>query len=351
MMFTAKLQQYRRPLLVGGPLVFFIIVILIYFLTGRYISTDDAYVQAAKAAISTNVSGQVSTIYIHENQHVKKGEHLFSLDDRPYKIAVEAAQAQLLNAQLQVQALKASYHQQFANVQEAEHTYLYQQEEFNRQQKLATSGIASQMQLNEATNRLQTAQHQFNAEKQQLASILASLNNHADIALEEHPIVQQAQAQLDHAKLNLSYTVITAPFDGIATKVEYLQAGDYIETGATVFALISEQDIWIEANFKETDITYMRPGQSVVINIDAYSNQQFTGVVTSLSPGTGSIFSLLPPENATGNWVKIVQRVPIRVSINNPDPNMMLSSGLSAVVTVDTQHRRISRIFSTEKNK
>lgn len=339
------MQNHRRKLLVLVPLAFFVMIMLFYLLGGRYVSTDDAYVQAAKASISSNVSGQVLKIYVRDNQEVKKNTPLFSLDDRPYKIAVATAKAQFISARLQVQALKATYKQRLADMKEAQHTLIYQQQEFNRQKKLAASGISSQMQLNKATNVLQNASQQFDGAQQQLANVLARLNNDADITIDEHPIVQQAQAQLDRANLDLSYTVITAPFDGIVTKVEQLQRGDYIKTGAPVFALISNKDIWVEANFKETDITHMRPGQYTSIDIDTYPNKEFDGIVISTSPGTGSTFSLLPPENATGNWVKIVQRVPARISINNIEPSFMLGSGLSANVTVDTGHSRIFRMF------
>jgi len=342
------MQQHRKLLLVGVPLFFLTIAILFYLFSGRYVSTDDAYVQAAKAAISVNVPGQVTHISVKDNQTVKKGTLLFTLDDRPYQIAVEKAKAQLTSARLQVQSLKATYKQQLANLDEAEHTLNYQQREYQRQKKLAAASISSQMQLDEATNRFQIAQQQFNAAKQQLDSVLANLNNNADIAVEQHPLVQQAQAGLNQAELDLSYTEITAPFSGVVTKVELLQRGDYINVGESVFALISDKDIWVEANYKETDITYMRPGQSVAIDVDAYPNENFTGVVVSLSPGTGSTFSLLPPENATGNWVKIVQRIPVRISIDSSTSEVILSSGLSANVTVDTEHGPFS---SSRTNK
>jgi membrane fusion protein (multidrug efflux system) len=338
----AFMQRHRRLLLIGVPLFFLLVIVIYYLLGGRYVSTDDAYVQAAKAAISSNVPGQVSTIYVHDNQVVQKGDKLFSLDAQPFQIAVENAHAKLVSARLQVQSLKATYHQQLANVQAAQDTLIYQQQEFQRQKKLATSGISSQMQLNHATNSFNNAKQQLAAAQQQLANILASLSNNANIAVDEHPLVEQAQAQLNKATLNLSYTTIIAPMDGIVTKVEQLQKGDYINTGAPVFSLISNKDIWIEANFKETQITYMRPGQKATAEIDAYPNKEFTGHVVSTSPGTGSSFSLLPPENATGNWVKIVQRVPVRISIDTNKDSALLGAGLSVSVTVDTQHRRLA---------
>lgn len=335
------MQKNRQRLLVGVPLFFLLIILIYYLVGGRYVSTDDAYVQAAKAAISSNVPGQVLKIYVRDNQLVRKGDPLFSLDDKPFQIAVENANAKLASARLQVQSMKATYQQQLANVQAAQDTFAYQQKEFERQKKLAASGISSQMQFSRATNAFNNAAQQWVAAKQQLANILASLGNNANIAVNEHPIVQQAEAQLDKAKLDLSYTTITAPMDGIVTKVEQLQRGDYINAGAPVFSLVSDKDIWVEANFKETQITHMRPGQIATFEIDAYPSKNFKGHVISTSPGTGSSFSLLPPENATGNWVKIIQRLPVRISIDNTNDSKLLSPGLSVTATVDTKHSRL----------
>ena len=172
--------------------------------------------------------------------------------------------------------------------------------------------------------------------QQQIGVALANLGGDADIAPDSHPLVEEAQAALDRAKLNLSYTVIKAPIDGVVTKVEQLQVGDYIAASAPVFALVSIRDMWIEANFKEVQLAQMRTGQTATVKIDRYPGKQFSAQVASVSPGTGSQFSLLPPENATGNWVKVVQRVPVRLHLTGLDPAFFLQAGLSADVTVDT---------------
>lgn len=326
------IQKNRQRLLIGGPLLMLIIGLIFYSFSGRTVSTDDAYVKAANVAISTNVSGQVAAIYVKDNQVVKENEPLFKLDDQLYKIAVKSAAAVLASTRMQIEGLKATYQQKTANVEAAQKTFIYQQQEMERQKKLAASGISSQMQLNRATNAFDKAKQQLAAKKQQQANVLANLGD-PNLPVDTHPLVQGAQARLNQAELNLSYTLIKAPIDGIVTKVEQLQKGDYIKKGTPVFALISNKDIWIEANFKETQMTHVRPGQKAVIVIDAYSDKKFVGHVVSTSPGTGSSFSLLPPENATGNWVKVVQRLPVRISIDNS--KAFLSSGLSATVTVD----------------
>lgn len=331
-----RLKQHRRHLLIGGPTLLLLIAAIVYFTIGRYVSTDDAYVQAARVDISSNVAARTITIAVGDNQLVHQGDVLFKLDDRDYQLAVQDAAAKLANARLLITALKATYLQYQAEVASAQASLTYAQQEFTRTNILAAQGIASQAKLDKARQALATATEQFNSTSQQLNSILASLDNSPDIEVNNHPAVQQAQAQLDRAQLNLSYTVISAPTAGIVTKVEQLQIGDYVNTGMPVFSLVSNTNLWVEANFKETDLTHVRPGQSATIKIDTYPQRTFHGHVISISPGTGSTFSLLPPENATGNWVKVVQRLPLRISIEDNNNQTPLRAGLSVTVTIDT---------------
>ncbi len=330
--------RHRRVFTVSIPILLVIVAAFFYFTGGRYISTDDAYVSAARVSISPSIAGRVTEVGVNDNQFVHKGDVLFKLDDRPLVIAVHEAEAQLASARLQVNSTKADYHQKSASSKAAQDLLAYQQREYDRQKKLAAAGISSQAQLDKALQQLQAAQQQIPAAKQDANSVLAKLGGNVEVASDDTPAVKSALAALERAKLNLSYTTITAPIDGIVTKVEQLQVGDYIAAAAPVFSLVSNTNIWVEANFKETDLTHMHAGQTATISIDAY-DQTFTGKVVSVSPGTGSSFSLLPPENSTGNWVKIVQRLPVRISIENPD-KLPLHSGLSALAKVDTQYHR-----------
>ncbi|MBS0281324.1 MAG: HlyD family secretion protein, partial [Proteobacteria bacterium] len=304
-----------------------------------YVSTDDAYIQSARVDISTEVSGRVLEINVRDNQHVKKGDILFRLDTPRFKIAVEDARAQLAAAMIKVPALEADYRQRLADEAAARNTLAYQQRELARQTELQSQGISSRAQLDQTRNAFDSAKQQLAAAQQKTASALADLGGKADAAPQDLPLVRQAQAALDRALLELSYTVVHAPMDGVVAKVEQIQVGDHINAATPLFALMSDKELWVEANFKETDLAYMRPGQKATFTLDAFPGEEFTGTVTSTSPGTGSSFSLLPPENASGNWVKVVQRLPVRLSIEDHD-HLPLAAGMSVDAEVDTEHHR-----------
>lgn len=340
--FSSLRQRLRLPLMVGVPVLVVVAAALLYLLGGRYVSTDDAFVQIARVDVSADVSGRVTEVDVGNNQPVKQGQLLFKLDDRPFVIALHQAQARLATARLNVTAMKTSYHGKVDELKAAQETLTYRRNEFERQKRLLASGIASQSQFDQAVNALAVAEQQEATLQQQAAGILVNLNNDADVPVDSHPSVQQAQAELDQAALNLSYTEVKASLDGVVTKVDQLQVGDYVATAKPVFSLMSGHDLWIEANFKETDLTYMKPGQTAEVDIDAYPGHSFKAHVASLSPGTGSSFSLLPPENASGNWVKVVQRLPVRLELDaSPDEVAGLHSGLSVNVEVDTRHHRL----------
>jgi len=343
-------QRLRLPLMLAGPLVVLLAGGYWYLTGGRYVSTDDAYVQAARVAISTDISGRVVEIAVHDNERIKAGQVLFRLDERPFLIAVEQAKAQLATVRFQIHALKATYHQKRADARATEATVDYQQHEFERQQRLLASGTASQQQFDQARQAYETGRQQLASKQQDVAVALANIGGDPDIPLDQHPMVQHAQAALDRAELDLSYTVIRAPESGIVTKVEQLQVGNYVTASTPLFSLMSTERIWVEANFKETELTHMRPGQTATVEVDTYPGIVFPATVESLSPGTGLTFSLLPAENATGNWVKVVQRLPVRVSIDHFNPEAPLHAGLSATVEVDTQYHRpllgrVERLF------
>jgi membrane fusion protein (multidrug efflux system) len=325
--------------MIGGPVLVLAIAGFFYVTGGRYESTDDAYIRAAQVSVSANVAGRVHEIKVTDNQHVKRGDLLYRLDDRPFKIAVAEAQARLDSARLEVESMKATYRQRLADRAAAETNLEYQSREYERQKGLLEPGISSQAQVEKVQVARDAARQQLAAAREQITAVLANLGGNPDIPVDEHPSVQRAQAELERAELNLSYTEVYAPADGIVTKVEQVQVGDYLNAAVPAFALVSDTNVWIEANFKENQLTHLQPGQEAEISIDAYPAHDLKAKVISVSPGTGAEFSLLPAENASGNWVKVVQRLPVRLELESP-PDIPLRAGLSAQVEVDTRHQR-----------
>ncbi|WP_085700273.1 HlyD family secretion protein [Pseudomonas sp. B26(2017)] len=334
------LKQHLRPVLMfAAPALFAAIGYGQYVANEPFVSTDNAYARVAKASINARISGQVVEIAVDDNQPVRKGQVLFRIDPKPLQIAVDRAEAQLANARLRIDGLKASYRQQQAELQSARASADYDQKEFARKKALIATEFVSKALYERAETDLKVSRQRIASIEQQIASTVVALNGNPDIALDDHPTVREARAQLDEAQLYLSYATVTAPDDGIVAKVDDLQVGNYVNNGAPAFALISDREIWIEANFRETQVTHMRPGQTATITLDTYPDRPFKAHVISMSPGAGADFALLPPENATGNWVKVVQRVPVRLELDEADPALPLFSGTSATVKVDTGHR------------
>ncbi len=328
----------RIGLMVVLPLVVVLTGTWFFLASERYVSTDDAYVEADKVAISSDVSGRVMAVLVHDNEAVRAGQVLIRLDDRPFRIAVEKAQAALASARLQVEGMRANYREKQAELQAAQDTLAYQQREFARQQQLRAGNLVSQAQLDQARNALDTARQQVASAQQSEANVLADLGGNPDIPTDQHPLVAKAQAQLDQAKLDLSHTVIAAPANGIVTKVDQLPVGDYLTLSNPAFMLVETDNLWVEANFKETELTHVAPGQAAAVSVDTYPDADFAGRVASITPATGVEFSALPPQNATGNWVKVVQRLPVRIAIEHPDPAKPLWPGMSVTVSVDTHY-------------
>jgi membrane fusion protein, multidrug efflux system len=329
------MSRFRWPLMVGGPLLILAIAAYFVLTSGRSESTDDSYVQAARVPVSASIGGRVTELDVTENQPVHKGQLLFKLDVRDFDATQEQASAQLSAARLQVQALDAAYQQAASALKMARDTAAYADTQAARQKSLMQVGVSSRDQFETATHNADMAHQNVASAQQALAQALANLGG-ANLAADQHPQVQQAQAALDRARLNVSYGTVVAPQDGVVTRVEQLQVGSYVSPAQTLFWLVAGTP-WVEANFKEDQLAKMQVGQPASIHVDACAGSDFAGKVASFSPGAGQAFSPLPAQNATGNWVKVVQRLPVRVAFNEAPPAKCGAAGLSANVTVDVR--------------
>ena len=321
--------------MIGGPVVILAVVAYFVLTSGRSETTDDAYVQAAKAPISPSIPGRVIEIDVTENQTVKAGQALFKLDPADLTAASHRAEAALAAARLQVVTLKSAYGQQNLLLQSAQKTAAHAEREAARQAAMVEAGVASRQQAAEARHVSDLAHDQVAVAAQQTAAALANLGSAAQDS-DAYPTVLQAKAQLELARLDLVHSVVIAPSAGVVTKVDQLQLGAFLNPAQTQFYLISGRP-WVEANFKENQLAKMHVGQKAKITIDALGGRTFEGHVASFSPGSGSSFSLLPAQNATGNWVKVVQRLPVRIAFDTAPPDVAARAGLSVKVTVDVR--------------
>lgn len=313
-----------------------------YFSQGRYISTENAYVKADKVDISAQVSGPLLTVDVKENQTVNAGQTLFRIDPAPFKVALQRAEAQLAEARTAIATLRADYQRVTAESKLAQVNLDYARRVFRRQSRLAETNVVSATALDAARHELNVARQQRDVVERQRAGILAELNGDPNTPSEDIPSFRAARAARDRAALDLRHTEVKAPFDGTVSQVP--QIGQFVAAGAPVLSLISGRNIWIEANFKETDLTNVHPQQPATVTIDTYPGTTWNARVQSLSPATGAVFSVLPAQNATGNWVKVVQRIAVRLTLAPKKDAPPLRAGMSAVVTIDTG---IHRTFKT----
>jgi membrane fusion protein (multidrug efflux system) len=327
-------RKLRSILFAVGPVLAIVLGATLYFTSGRYVETENAYVKSNKVTISAEVAGPIVAVAVRENQSVKKGDELFRIDAAPLQIALDRANAQLRTEQAEVEGLKANYRQTQEQLRIAQTNANFMQRELERQAQLAKQHLVSQVKLDEAQHNFDNAKQQIVVMEQQAAQTLAQLAGNANISPTQHPRYLDAQAARDDASLNLQRAVAYAPFAGITTKVP--QIGQYMNIGGAVMSVIATDAMWVEANFPETDLTHVRSGQAVTIRLDTYPDREWQGTVQSIAQATGAEFSVLPPQNATANWVKVAQRIPVRIAIKAAANDPPLRMGMTAFVKIDT---------------
>jgi membrane fusion protein (multidrug efflux system) len=337
-----SLRRHRRTLLlVVLPLVALVGGLVFYLGGGRYVTTDDAYVGAQKVLITPDISGKIERVVVREGQQVNEGDVLFEIDPIPFRLAELQARATLDQAHTTFDNLTANikiYDDMTALMQEGVDL---KQRDVARKQTLVKNSFSSQLDLDNSSTALVTARAELALVLQQTSSAKTQLLGNVDLPLEEFPPYALAKAALGQAERNLNHTVMRAPISGIATQVDQIQLGRFVMAGAPVFSVIDTAKPWVDANLKESDFTHVAVGQQVDIDVDAFPDHAFKGTIGSLSPGTGAQFAILPPQNATGNFVKVVQRVPVRIYFDSNDRYVRkLKAGMSAYTTIDTGHRR-----------
>jgi len=312
-----------------------------YVTGGRIISMDDAYVDSEKVGISTDVSGTVQSVEVTDNAHVTAGQVLYRLDPRQFEIALDNARASLAQTALAIDAMKADYQRMLQDTKAQEAQVALDQTTYDRDVALLRSAAVAKASFDQASFTLQTDKAKLASLEQQARVQLARLGGNPDIPTEQHPQYRQAKAQVDEAQRQLDHATVKAPFAGIVTNVPSIAPGKYLPASTTAFYLVDTDRVWVAANPKETELTYVRPGQPVTITVDTYPNMQWHGTVQSVSPAAAQEFALLPAQNTSGNWVKVVQRVPMRIRVDTSDKNLPpLRAGMSVVADVDTGHAR-----------
>jgi len=329
----------RLLLLVLVPLVMILAGTAWYALTGRYITTENAYVKAHVIAVSTDIDGRVVEVMVRNDKRVKAGDVLFRLDPDPYWLQLQIAEAKISSVRNAIDGMRAEYRQIEAEIDEGLATVRFYEREAVRQRALAKTGAGTAAKLDEAEFEVVAARQQVRGLREKIRKVLAELGGDPVRAAELHPHYLEALAERNMAELRLGYTEVRAPADGIATQM-HLEPGEWLEEGKPAFGLIEIDETWVVANLKETELAHLREGQSVEVSVDAYPDAKWQARVTSIAPATGAEFAVLPPQNASGNWVKVVQRVPVRIDLEPAEGNPPLRAGMTASISIDTGRER-----------
>jgi len=343
---SPRRRGLRWFLLILGPVAVLAASSYFYLSGGRYVTTDNAYVRADKIPVSSEVAGTVREVAVLNDQPVEAGAVLFRLDEEPYRIAVDAAKAQRALVANEIQALQATYREKLSGIAKAEADVAFYKRELERQKELVARQNAPQAKLDEAQRNMASSSQYIQMMRSEAAATLANLDGDPQAPVTSYARYRQAQAQLDRAERDLRLTTIRAARTGIVTNVDKLQKGMYLAVGQTALSLVATDRVWIEANPKESDLGAVKPGQPATIAIDTYPGVVWAGTVDTISPATGAEFAVLPPQNSSGNWVKVVQRIPVRLRLDATEGRPILRAGMSATIEIDTGRRRsLSALF------
>lgn len=333
-------RRWLRPLLLlGVPLLVATGVLVVWQRGGRYITTENAYVKAHIVQIAPEVNGRVAEVAVRDHAEVRAGEVLMRIDPVPFRLALQKAEADLEQARTLVETARATYRETQAELAELESRADFLTRQARRQQDLAARGAAPIAKLEETLTDAQVARERINVTRQKLVRLLATLKGNPNLPVDEHPTVMEAIADRDRAALDLERTVIVAPIGGTIVNLK-LQRGEQVRASTPMFSLVSETRPWVEANLKETTLTHVTVGQQVSVVLDLYPDVTWVGVVDSISPATGAEFAILPPQNASGNWVKVVQRLPVKIRLLAFPGEPALRAGVTATVSIDTERQR-----------
>jgi membrane fusion protein (multidrug efflux system) len=330
-----KPRRWLRPLLMFGVPALLVAAIAGWWaLSGGTVSTDNAYVQQDKVSVASDVAGRIVAVAVKENQPVKAGDLLFTIDPEPYRIALAQADAAIATAQVQIGTLQASYTATGADIDAARDGIASAQEDFARQKALMDRGFTTRARFEQAQHSVEQARASYQRALADAAEARSKLGSGSAVP-GVNPAIAAARAQREKALLDLSRTERRAPMDGIVSQADRLQVGQMMMSGLPAVTIVRPRGSWVEANFKETDLNKMRVGQVAELTFDAYPGLKLKGHVASIGAGTGSESAILPAQNANGNWVKVTQRVPVRIAIDESSPRQLIA-GLSAHVTVKT---------------
>ncbi len=337
---TPPPRKKRRWLMIAGPAVLLLAAGGWWLMGGRYETTENAYLHQAKISIASSVAGRIDKVLVSDNQVVKAGDVLFQVDPVPFRLALAQADSAVNSARIGVEQLKLSYAQAQAQLRLTEDEAAYQTSERVRQESLESKGVATNSVLADARHAEQKALDQRELAQESVAMALAALGGNPDTPTDAHPAVQAALIAKDKAAYDLANSVVKAPADGVIYQASSFKPGQMVAVSQSLFTLVQTGDVWVDANFKETQLEGVVPGRPATIKFDVDTRREVDAVVEAIGAGTGSEFSLLPAQNATGNWVKVTQRVPVRLRLVNPADANGLSSGISASVSVDTGRSR-----------